>query len=523
MTLLALLLSAGLASAQSALPSTGQVLLPELTPAAVSDMSLAILLYDTFLKELNAEGLRVINADQIAAQTPDLATACADTPECPLGLLAYYSAPVVLVVRVARSGDNLILSVDYYGSGGNKAIASIQETVPPGQEYAFAHRTAVQAREILAMVAPISGRDLEPRVGPVEKPPIEKPPVEKPPVEKAPVEKPPVEKPPVEKPPVEKPPFVKDPNPPPLVIDANPPGKSELGGLMSQEQARIERRKLGVTDKGYTRFLNSGMSVEDWARQNRLHTGKVSLELQGGTGGGGLSQLYEVVYLVDHDGTTYNFDETAGDNRATQQMLVDAGGRSPGGFAAFGVSVSSRVEVQILGGVWRSQQLLYRGWVVDSDVYNVVGPEWEQTDADGQPVAETPEDGAIAGLIETRARVYARGTGVIKPYGLGGLSFLVLSGYDIGDKQMAGEDGAVSAWSYDDPGGLNVPGLVGGAGLMIDPTWGLGFFGEGVYTWNIPVATSTSHPEEGALANAQGSYDVAGSSWRVVGGLQVRF
>ena len=399
---LTLLLAAPLASAAQ------DVLVPEFTPGSAEDFGVSFLIYDAVVSELRGRGIDVIDAEGIRALAGDRGEDCIERAECPDLLFDDFPARLAVVGRVSQRPEGLDIRVELHDPNNALPGKVIEDLVPSGGEYDFTARIGELVEELLPLVQPRAG----------EPPPAEV--IDEPPgldelVDSAFEEIDPY--------------TAEDPDP---VIEE--PDRRPEGALDDEE-----RRALGVGDRAYAAYRQSGLPMDTWATDVRLRSFQLSFEILSGYGIGNVADAYDVRVA---------FDVRAGETLDTfQSRALGAGAGFQWGLG-LGYHPRAWVETGLLFSFQRGSKALSVGWesygggtLVDSYSYTY------------EPAA------SWQGAIEPRARFFALTTGVFKPYAVTGLALRMLDGYAVPGSELV---------SYPDQEGGTVIDAVLGAGAMFD-------------------------------------------------------
>ena len=421
------------------------VLVPEFTPATISDFAISYLVYNSMVETLRARGVDVVDAEEIRARSGQVGDACADFEACPGVLFDDFPARLAVVGRAGQAGDGLDLTVEVYDPANSSPLKTMSEVVDPGAEDAFYARVADLVQEVLPLVAP-------------REPPEDTPP------------------------PIDFEPFEPD--------ELKPPPDATFGD---------DRAALRVGERGYERYLASGLAPEDWADRVRLRSGMISLEVGAGVGLGNTGRVYDVRVAVDVG---------AGEDVDLYQYDALASGGSLQAALGLGYHPTAWLEVGLIAGLQRGDKGLSFGWESYDGEDLVESFECTGDACGGEPVS------TWAGIIEPRARFLILPTSALKPYGLAGISLRLLDGYQVP------ESGLVDYPSR--PGGT-VLDLVVGAGAAYDFTRNVGLFFEIPFGYSVTGAST--YTTESSLISAVPEPAEAGAPYllRLSAGVQTRF
>ncbi len=433
----------------------GDVLVPEATPAQLSDFSVAYLFYDMVLTQLRDRGLNVQDADRMRPWAASDADACYDNPDCPRLIWDHEEGGTVLVVLgVGQTDDGLSVTARIYKEGEDEPAEEIIETVAGGAEEKL-------AAKIAGIAAGLNGDSEPARIAPKttsEPKATSKEPEEEPDEREEKEEKKP-----------------KAPAAP-------------------EDTADDEQAHMGVPGWAYTKFRESGLSRREWLNQQRVRTGKVSIELLGGYGLGDVNRGYGVRVAIQ-DGTD-GFETFAA-------STVEGPGPGAGfaGAAAITYTPAWFLETSLQLGLVLGTKALNAGW------------ECPSTDcAETSDVQDYEPVNSVQGFIEPRARVLPIATGYVKPYVLAGLHLRLWDGFEVPDG---------SSVDYpNSPGGAGV-GLVLGGGVSLDVVPNLSFLIEVPYS--ITLADGGKEVNSADVEAEPTALDETDGLLRITGGIAVRF
>lgn len=454
----------------------GEVLVPEATPAQLSDFSVAYLFYDMVVSQLRDQGIGVQDADAIRTWANSDADACWDNPDCPRLLWDHDAGGSALVVLgIGQTSAGLEVNAKIYRYGDTEPTSVVHEIVGGGSEERIAVRIsglAVQARD----AAGDSGAPARiPAAKPMDmtdEPDSDEPDSDEPepPKDRRTTS---ADKPDNDKPDNDKPARPKAPDAP-------------------KDTADDERAHMGVPAWSYARFRESGLSRDEWLKQKRVRTGKVSLELLPGYGLGDVDRVYGVRVQVGDQGSGY---ETL-----AASTLTDTGaGHGFSGALAVSYAPTWFLETSLQAGILTGQKHLNVGWECTE-----CAPTSDVQDYD--PV------NSVEGFIEPRARFIPVATGYIKPYALVGLHLRLWDGFAVPDG---------SSVDYPNvPGGAGV-GLTLGAGVSFDVLPQLSLVVEVPYSVTLSDGSSLDDSAD-VLAEPTG-LDASAGLLRLTGGLAVHF
>ena len=239
-----------------ALPALAtDLLFPEVTPRAISDLGEAGRMTTSMVGSLLNTGLDVADPEIVAARAGAGAGGCADNRDCPGDLWSHFpDARLAVVASVGALPEGLELVVRYYSWSQREPLDELSLSVAPGAEIAVSQRVAERAVRLFSEVGPrptAAGEPPPPRIV-IIAPPLEPEP---------------------------------EPAPPP-----EPRGRT--GGPM------------GLTPWDQARFEASGLDEARFRAERRVRTGQIGVELWGGAAFGDVNRYYDARLGLAADGET---------------------------------------------------------------------------------------------------------------------------------------------------------------------------------------------------------------------------
>ena len=456
------------------------LLIPDFTPGTTSEFSLAFMLKDQAITELNKDGNIILTTEAVRPIVGSQLDACADVDWCPYAPLQQIPARVAMVVKVKRdAGRNnaLFAEVTFYEQGDPTPMDTWEHQIVPGQEDQFARELRIRVQDLLSLLGPAPADDLMKAVALVNA--LNNPKPVEPVGPVTPVG-------PITQPVRPVTPPVGPTNPPvgpPVSGDLDVDYDSDpLASLL--EGTDVDAKHVAGSEK---HFRKSRLDARDWMFKASPHAGRVIVEVRGGYGIGDVSRSADVRVDLDSAGnkTSYWFQEGPEASQA------------PRGGLAIGYAPLTFLDITAAFSMQYGQKSITTGWT--------------QNGGGGQNFARASVN-AVQGDVLGRLRFIVP-TGPVKPYAFAGGGVRFWDGYEI-----QGDD-----IDYDEPpGGYMFSGL-GGAGLMFDAAPIVGFFVEGAYTQHVGVRAANAQKSDGAApsvlppAAAWNSYTIA-----IEGGIQFR-
>ena len=449
----------------------GEVLVPEATPAQLSDFSVAYLFYDMVVSQLRDQGIGVQDADAIRTWANSDADACWDNPDCPRLLWDHDAGGSALVVLgIGQTSAGLEVNAKIYKYGDSEPTDVVHEIVAGGGE----ERVAVRISGLAVQARDAAGDSGEPARIPVAKPMdmSDEPESNDEPAPSKDRRTTSADK------PDDKP--AQDKTPKPRAPDA------------PKDSADDERAHMGVPAWSYARFRESGLARAEWLKQKRVRTGKVSLELLPGYALGDVDRVYGVRVQVGDQGSGY-------ETLASSTITGTGPGHGFSGALAISYAPTWFLETSLQAGILTGQKHLNVGWEC----------------AECAPTSDVQDYDAVnsvEGFVEPRARLLPVATGYIKPYALVGLHLRLWDGFAVPDG---------SSVDYPNvPGGAGV-GLTLGAGVSFDVLPQLSLVVEVPYSITLSDGSSLDDSAD-VLAEPVG-LDRSAGLLRLSGGLAIHF
>ncbi len=537
--------------------SAADVMIPEATPASMSDFSIAYMVYDLVVGQVENKGLDVLDADELRELVDGDADACADLDDCPAKLWDRTDARLAVVIAIGQGDGGLNAEVRLYGWDNAQPLKTIRKTVPGGGEVAFAQEVA---KQVAAAIQLVPDRDEE--LGSIGKKPTADEDEEKvpsPSFDEDEDEAPPPKKSTktVKEDPVED--WEEEEEEAPKKSTSKSSTKSKSSDEEEEEEEEEEEAPKKSTSKSSS-SSKSKSSDEDEEKEEKKKADppksaaktkepppppppKVKepspAEVYGsdpkaveerrkmGIPWGayadyresGMDQAAWLKKAQVHSGKAYiaaaggytlgDVDRGYDVRVGLDSKLVTTGSSSWTGPGA-GSGINGRLEVGYIPA-----------WFVDTSV--AVGMQtgkkkltvgWECSACEEQ-VAETPYAAVDATqlFIEPRAKFLPIATGYVKPYALVGFTFAVYDGFHIPD-----ESGAVD---YPDIDGGTALGPTAGLGVMIDPVAPISIVIEAPF--NLVLSDGEASSVDPDLEVLPTTLENNGWVLRVVGGVAVRF
>jgi len=525
--------------------SAADVIIPDATPASMSDFSIAGMFTGFVVDAIDGRGLGVLAGEELIEAVGGDADACADLDDCPGKLWDRTDARLAVVMAVGQGDDGLNIEIRLYGWDNAAPLKTIRKVASGGGEIAVAQEIAKQVAAAIQLVPereeelgsigkkPTADEDEEE----VPRPSFDEDEDEAPPPKKSStktVKEDPVEDwdeeevppkssskssskskstaddeeeeapkktstkskssddaekeekkkadPPKSAAKAKEPP----PPPPPKVKEPSP---AEVYG--SDPKAVEERRKMGIPWGAYADYRESGMDSAAWLKKAQVHSGKAYVAATGGYTLGDVDRGYDVRVGLE----TEQFVSTG-----SSAWTGPGAGSGINGRVELGFIPAWFVDTSVAVGLQTGKKKLTVGW---------------ECSACEEKVAETPYAAVEATqlFIEPRAKFLPVATGYVKPYALVGFTFTVYDGFHIPDEQ-----GAVD---YPDIDGGAAFGPTAGLGVMVDPVSPISIVIEAPF--NLVLSDGEASSTDPDLDAVPTTLENNGWVLRVVGGVAVRF
>ena len=410
---------------------------------------------------------------------------CADNDACPANLWDRTDARLAVVMSVGQSAGGLEVTVALHGAEEPGAFKVLRQVVAPGQEMAYANTIVKAARDALPLLPerkPVANGVLviedetitgdAPTVAPDELPDLDAPPPKRPTTD-------------TPKPTSKPEPKPEKPARPPSKPDSAPKPVARVG-------SDDERRRMGIPAGAYSRYSDSGEPAKTWLADNRVRSGKVFLELEGGYTLGDVDRGYGVRLRVEDSGNQ-SFDTVA-----TSTWEGNGASAAPGFGFSLGYAPTWFLDTSVQVAVQYGRKHLNTGW--------------ECLQGCDPPASEYTHDpvSAVQAILEPRLRVYPVATGLVKPYALVGFAFVFHDGFEVPDPDFG---------SYPDTAPGASFGPTGGLGLAVDAASRFSIYAE------VPATLLLTQPSTSGAADVTLKPDTLESKGyllRLTGGLTIR-
>lgn len=281
----------------------GDVVLPEFSAAQMADFPTAEAVTATLHRAMLGAGLSVDGPDLLVATHPDLAVGCADTPGCPVALLARMGGQIAVVGDVASNDDGRWeVVVRFFSPGQLEPVQTIRRTTSQTTLELFAQEVVPVVRALLPAPAPVLPPAPEPEPEP-------------------------------------------EPEEVRLVMLEGP-----------TEAERQDPRLLALPAQTQERFVASGEDLETWLEGALIRTGHVYVEFLGGAAFGDISRRYDTRVSV----TQTEDDDFAQSTPYEYEAFIQGAG------ATFGLSIGYAplwwLETGVVLGAALGQKELSAGW-----------------------------------------------------------------------------------------------------------------------------------------------------------------
>ncbi|MCB9778052.1 MAG: hypothetical protein H6742_05780 [Alphaproteobacteria bacterium] len=435
------------------------LVLTDFTPATMGDFAVAEDLTNLARLALLDQGLDVMSAEDLEQQVGGDADGCADEPACPENLWSRVDADQALVGRVEGEGGSRLRIQLQLWRQGRGVVRRWDRSVPS----TAAGELLLEVAAEIAPDAPPPPAVAEVRPGVVDEryEPLEP----------------------------EEP--LDDPEP------LDEPRKSRVRGDVQDLEG------LGLPRYAERRYVDSGLSRDEWLERARVRTGAVFLELHGGALFGDLDRRYDVRMAL--------YDEVGDDFSERGQYRYESFLNSRGfvGGAAIGYQVAWWIDASVLGGVQLGRKELTTGW----ETFEAAGnPDGSDRFLDDEETIYDPVSAVIA-MMEPRFRLYPVATGPVKPYALVGFHMRFYDAYTVPDGEIV---------TYPEAGGGVSMGPTVGGGLAFDAPKGAVGFLEVPWTY-IVVPGAPQIRDDGVLETTPAQFAGVGQFVMFKAGVAIHF
>lgn len=420
------------------------VLMLDFTPGTANEFAVTVMIQGMVNDRLLADGHIVLSSEVVEPVVgAEAIDNCSGKPGCPNNVLRQLPTRIAVVCRLNRNGEDLFAHMELFEQSNPNPVVVRDIPLAPGQEGALAAEVSAATEWLLGQVGPSSDAvlmaaarliaGLDPSAAPPESSIVRPPPV--------------VARPPPKMVDVEDSAPTGVPQPQASVVPVvQPPRLATAGvGQLGEETGVYYRHVAGSEEH----FKNSGLDPRDWVFEAMPHAGRVIFEMRAGLGLGDTDRGADIRVQLN------------GDSEVLvpwyQEGPVSA--RRPRGSIFLGYAPTTFLDVGVLLGLQYGHRQFTTGYAraVPLDVKS-----------SGQRVVD-----AIQFYVQPRLRAYLVPVGPAKPYLVSGADIRVFDAYDLEQPPN---------FSYPIPPGGVVPGWIGGAGMLIDPSPIVGFFFEGNYT-----------------------------------------
>ncbi|TVQ90054.1 MAG: hypothetical protein EA397_13945 [Deltaproteobacteria bacterium] len=339
------------------------VFLPDFTPTTTSDFSLAMLLQQAAVDELNKSGHVVLQSEAVESIVGPT-FGCIDDADCPIPQLKQLPARFAVVVGVRRtSGGRIITDIELHEVAAEAVLERRTVEIVDGREGLLGREIADMVTDLASVMGPADGSalvkagrilaDFEAASAPAPS-----------------------------KEPADTRPARPRPNSEPLSDDA----RIE----QALDETDFELRHLeGVRQH----FLDRDLDIRDWNYQYAPHAGRVIIEVRGGFGIGDADRIAFVRTRYDDQDQEFLWflEGPAQSQRLRGELYV-------------GYAPSAWVDIGVLMGLQYGERELNSGW---------------NTPAESDSGVDRAQ--AVQFHVQPRVRFYPVRTGPFKPYLVGGV------------------------------------------------------------------------------------------------------
>lgn len=499
--------------------------MPEFSFDDNSNFALSVMLQNQVTDRLLQDGHIVLDQSIVAQQVGDAAVSrCYENPACPMGILPQLPAKVALIARIHRSGAGLMGHIELWDQTRGAAIDVRDIPILPGQETGFVDQVAAATSQLLMTLPPsdnqtlmaaarlISGQSAGGYGQPSYPAPVQQPqpypqpgypqpgynaqqgypapqpayPAPQPaypaypapqPAYPAPQQGYPAPQPaypapqpayPAPQPAYPAPqagypqqpvypqpqvgygtPPVEEPTPVIQDLDSDPApvrgGRTEVDSTelrASLEGTGVRMRHVAGVEQS---LAKSELDPREWLYKATPHGGRFVVEARIGLGMGDVDRQADVRVEMEGNDQTPN----------AYYLESPVAGSSVRGGVFIGYAPMAFFDIGAVLGLQYGKRYFTTGI--------------RQLQDDTVTVADVQEVPAAQIVVQPRARAYVIPTGIVKPFVFAGADIRIFDDYKVVQPVNV---------EYPVPIGGSVPGFIGGAGLMVDPSPIVGFFGE---------------------------------------------
>jgi len=429
------------------------VVVPEFRAAAAEDASVAFMLYNQLLAELQFGGFDVVDGERVWNRMRVNPTECATEPRCRRDMLEAFRGNLVLAGEAETDGAVIMVTIRYYSADRENPVEVFSEWIEPGDENRVLneivdltrtmHRTTAPARsaeetrreEEARRAEDRRRREAEDRRREEDRRRADETRRQEHDLDRdeAYLDE------------------ILSLDEDPYADEAPPPSTSSRDSRSSpppRAGKASEQAEMGIPAFLYDRYLSSGMRQQEWLKAKRVRQRALSVEAMGGLGRGDTDRSYDVRMALDMEDVpgvigVYQYD-----------TLLP--GQWPQGMAGVGYNPTPWLELSLLGGIQYGKKFLTAGWDrFDCDAGGRPEDCEKATwDADAyEPVA------AVSAVFEPRVRFYPLMTGFFKPFFVLGYNVRIMDDYQVPD---------LNTVDFPDSGRRFIHGLAVGGGAMID-------------------------------------------------------
>jgi len=417
----------------------GTVVLPSLHADDPTSKVGAEIVYAELIQALGDRQLSVTDAQDLAVKLGPLSTNCSARVSCPGDIWDQIDGRVVVKGTVLMSGDNIQASLSFYRAGDTGPIDSYQASFTADIASRFAVDAALIVDDLLEMndAVTVAGAGAGAALATVERDALGPVPTEQ--------------------------------APPRSAEPAEDPSENRTASI--DEQEAQERRYMRLPVGLYQEFKRSGLSRDEFVQEKRFRANKFFVELAPGLVFGDIQRRYTAVARV--------IGKSADQYYERDQLLP---GTAFSLVAGVGYAPTWWMDAAVQLGI----ELPRKDFVSGFEQYASIGDfQAGHNCPDFCDLTSFKPALAVTLVFEPRVRLYARPTGLVKPYTVLGWSMRIYDGYDTPDYVQV---------SYPNRSGIQSFGPTGGLGMAFDTHPTANAYLETTYTHLLGPGTFDSNP-----------------------------
>ena len=415
------------------------VILPALHGPDPTSTVGAEIVYAELIQALSDRQIAVMDSDDLSRQVGPLATNCSTRDACPGDIWSRVDGRLVVKGTVVMVGEDIDASLAFFRRGSTEAADRFQATFSSDIANRFAVDAALIVDDLLSMsddIAVIGMVSSTASTAAVEEDALGPVPQDHPKDE------------------------------PPSTDEADEPATATM-----EEQERRERRYMRLTRGLYQEFKQSKLSRDEFLDQKRYRANKFFVELAPGLVFGDIQRRYTAVARV--------IGKSADQYYERDQLLP---GTAFSLVAGFGYAPTWWMDTSVQLGI----EFPRKDFISGFEQYASLGDFQSGHNCPAYcDLTSFKPALAVTLVLEPRVRIYARPTGLVKPYSVLGWSMRIYDGYDTPDYVQV---------SYPNRSGVQSFGPTAGFGLAFDTHPNANAYLESSYTHLLGPGVFESNP-----------------------------